>query len=66
MSNVIDATEITVVEDKPSSSSFEPVAQRQHKSDVVLIVDMKKDIGGGVEASLKSFPRKRLYKFSEG
>ena len=55
MSNVIDATEITVVEDKPSSSlSFEPVFTVSIKVMLSLIADMKKDMGGGVEASLKS------------
>ena len=55
MSNVIDATEITVVEDKPSSSAtFQPVFTISIKVMLSLIADLKKDLGGGAEASLKS------------
>ena len=64
MSNVIDATEITVVEDKPSSSlSFEPVFTVSIKVMLSLIADMKKDMGGGVEASLKALSKEKIMKF---
>ena len=67
MSNVIDATEITVVEDKPSSSiTFQPVFTISIKVMLSLIADLKKDLGGGAEASLKALSGQEFEVFRKG
>ena len=66
MSNVVDATEITVVEDKPSME-FEPVFTVSIKVMLSLVADLKKDMGGGVEESLgKAFEGKDFEVFRKG